>query len=395
MKWLKLYTKNTQRGRRQGGVFPYPKKKTHISCLIIQRIRRWLPLLALDKGNIGLGPVVDLLLGLGVSRSRGDEGAAGGDRAKVDAVGARVEAAGAGVAVDVVVALADLDLVDGVVIARGLGAGEPVLGGGVAVVEQDGGQARDRVVEVGDAVLGAGLGGDEVGDDTVAETGGAVGVDVDGVASGTEVGSTNGGDGTTKRVAGSNDLEARVGVDGSSDAVRHLLPGTVEALVELTSRHEARAGKGKVDIGDPVQDVAAASDSKDDLATGVIDGNVASNAGPETVKGADHGDAVGLNLGAVAATGDGAAGSSLRVAVGRASVLHVEGEVVDLRSADLSLRQMEHLGVVLDGHGHGRRQGGGGEEGEGAHVEGIEASKTTRTRGNTSRLGENRPLDQV
>lgn len=322
-------------------------------------------LLALDKGNILLGPAVDLLLELGISIGgrRDTEGAAArGNIAKVGAVSLDVEAASAGVAVNVVVARADLDLVEGVgIVVGGLGDRQPVLRGGVAVVEGDGGQTGDGVVKVGDAVLRAGLGGDEVGDDTVSDTGGAVGVDVDGVAVGTEVGTANGGNSTTERVAGDHDTVGRIGGqragDGAGDASGQLVPGIMEAHMELASGHERGVDKGKVEVGEPVQEVAAATDGNDDLATSVVDGNVAGDASIRAGDGGEHGDAVGLNLGAVAAAGNGAASCGSRVAVGRTGVLNVEGKVVHLGAADLS--GLESLGIVLNGHGHGSRQSGG------------------------------------
>ncbi len=55
---------------------------------------------------------------------------------------------------------------------------EPVLGADMAVVGDDGGQARDRVIGVRYAVLGAGLVRDELDKDRVAHAGRAVCVQV-------------------------------------------------------------------------------------------------------------------------------------------------------------------------------------------------------------------------
>lgn len=68
----------------------------------------------------------------------------------------------------------------------------------MAVVEEHGGQTRNRVVEVGDAELAAGLGSDEVGKDVVAHARRSISVDVNVVALSAKIRSSEGGDGTAQ-----------------------------------------------------------------------------------------------------------------------------------------------------------------------------------------------------
>lgn len=166
-------------------------------------------------------------------------GAAATNVAKVVAVGRRVEASGAGVAREAGVSLADDNVAGRVVLGGGGAVGQPVLGRGVAVVEQDRGQTGHGVVEVGDAVLGAGL-IRHVGDKgPVANTGAAVGVNVDRVAVLAVVGSTNSGNGGAERVASVDNAVRRVGrlcgSDSSGDNIRNLEPSGIEASVEQTA----------------------------------------------------------------------------------------------------------------------------------------------------------------
>lgn len=196
-------------------------------------------------------------------------------------MGNDVETKGAAVAADVGAALADDDLVEVVGDVEGA-AVEPVLRGGVAVAEDDGGQAGDGVVAVGHAPLGAGLGADEVGKGLVADARGAVGVQVDGVAVSAEVRGREGRHGAAERVAGGHDLVARVGLggggDGGLDAGANLDPGVLEARVDVAVVDEGALGLEEVDVGDPVADVAAAADGHDDFLAGVVGCDVATNA---------------------------------------------------------------------------------------------------------------------
>ena len=77
----------------------------------------------------------------------------------------------------------------------------PVLGGGVAEVEQDGREARDGVRLVGDAELGAGLLSHELDEVAVADARRAVGIDVGLVAGLANVARGDGGDGCAEGVA--------------------------------------------------------------------------------------------------------------------------------------------------------------------------------------------------
>lgn len=128
------------------------------------------------------------------------------DLEKVPAVGVEAEAHGATVAFDVGVSRAELDVGGG-----GLVALQPVLRRGVAEVEDNGREAGDGVVAVGDAVLLAGLGGDKLGKVAVADAGRAEGVDVDRVARLAEVGGGDGGGGSAEGVPGHDDLVLGVG----------------------------------------------------------------------------------------------------------------------------------------------------------------------------------------
>ena len=147
----------------------------------------------------------------------------------------------AGVAADAGVSGADLDLA-----GSGRGDLEPPLGGGVAVVEDDGRKTGHGVLVVGDAVLLAGLAGGESGEGLVTDAGRAEGIEVGGIAGLTEVGGGNGSDGTAERVASHTDAVAGVsglgGLDGRGNLGRNLLPGGVEAGVDETAAHEVTAG---------------------------------------------------------------------------------------------------------------------------------------------------------
>lgn len=188
-------------------------------------------------------------LGLGAARARVVE---------VVAVGIDVKAEGAAVAGDAGDAVADVDVGGGVVGVVGGVAVEPVLRGGVAVAEDDGGQAGDGVGAVGEAPVGARLGGDEVGELGVADARGAVAVQVNGdVLVGAQVGSGEGGDGGAEGVAGGDDLVGRVlgagGVDGVDGGGAQALPGAGEACVGLAAVNErVAAGEEEVEVGDPV-----------------------------------------------------------------------------------------------------------------------------------------------
>lgn len=82
---------------------------------------------------------------------------------------------------------------------------QPVLGRGMAVAKDDGRETRNRVSFVCDAELLAGLAACKVGKLVIADSWGAVSVEVAGVASSSEIGGTKVGDSTAERVAGKDD----------------------------------------------------------------------------------------------------------------------------------------------------------------------------------------------
>lgn len=187
------------------------------------------------------------------------------------------------VAVGVLVARAHNNVTDGVVYSVRVTSRQPVLGRSVAVVEDDGRQPWDRVIQVSDTVLGAGLVGDKVGKRRVAHTRRAKGVDIVGIARITEVRAGKGRNGTTERVARDDQAVARVvaegGGHGGGNAVRDLVPGITEAGVDLSAVGEVVVFERKDDIGDEVADVVAATHGDDDFATGVVEADVGANPG--------------------------------------------------------------------------------------------------------------------
>lgn len=152
----------------------------------------------------------------------------------------------------------------------------------MAVLEEDGGQTRNRVVDVGDAELAAGLGSDKVGKDVVAHARRSVCVDVDVEALSAKSRSCEGGDGAAQGVARGDDAEARVGgdglADGSGGSVGDFVPGVVEAVVDLAAVCEAAVSEAEDDVGDEVAEVVAAADGEDDELVGAVDGDEAANA---------------------------------------------------------------------------------------------------------------------
>lgn len=198
-------------------------------------------------------------------------------------MGRDVESRGAGVAVRVGNAGADLDLRGCVVNGGSIASGEPELGRHVAVLEENGRQTRNGVVDVGDAELAAGLVGDEVDKDVVAHAGRSVGEDVDVEALSAKIRSRESSNGTAERVARGDDAEVRVGGDGLADGgggvVGDFVPGVVEAVVDLAAVGEGAVFEAEDDVGDEVADVVAAADGEDDELVGGVDGDEAANAG--------------------------------------------------------------------------------------------------------------------
>lgn len=195
-----------------------------------------------------------------------------------------VEAKGAAIAARVGNAVAEPHVADGIVMLVHGAPGKPVLGRDVAVAEEDGGQARDGVVAVGDAPLAAGLAGHPVGEVVVADARRAEGVDVGGDALAAQVGAREGGDGAAERVAGDDDLVVAVGgaggVDAAGGGVGDLLPGLGEAGVDLALADEVARLPGEEEVGDEVAEVVAAAQGEDDFAASVVDSDVATDAGP-------------------------------------------------------------------------------------------------------------------
>jgi len=190
-----------------------------------------------------------------------------------------LEAEGAGVAGDASIASAELVLGDG-----GVGGGGPVLGGGVAVVEDDRGELGDRVLVVGDAVLETGLVGDKGGESVVADTGSTVRVEVGGISGLADEASSDRSKSAAERVAGRDDLVARVGSLGSPDAREDgggdLVPGRVETSVDQAARHEAGAGNlGEEQVGDPVTDRLRAAERDDNRLGGMVKSDKTANVG--------------------------------------------------------------------------------------------------------------------
>lgn len=78
-----------------------------------------------------------------------------------------------------------------------------------------------------------------------------------------------------------DDLEGRVrraGLgDSISSALGNLIPGVAEASVDAAVANVGAAGLAKVDVCEPVADVAAAADREDNLLADVVSGDVASD----------------------------------------------------------------------------------------------------------------------
>lgn len=243
-----------------------------------------------DKVLVLLTPLVEALLQflvgnvLVVTLPVDGERSAAGSLPKVMQVRDDVEAKGAAIAARVGNAVAEPHVADGIVILVHGAPGKPVLGRDVAVAEEDGGQARDGVVAVGDAPLAAGLAGHPVGEVVVADARRAEGVDIGGDALAAQVGAREGRDGAAERVAGDDDLVVAVGgaggVDAAGGGVGDLLPGLGEAGVDFALADEVARLPREEEVGDEVAEVVAAAQGEDDFAAGVVDGDVAADARP-------------------------------------------------------------------------------------------------------------------
>ena len=104
--------------------------------------------------------------------------------------------ASASIAVSRSSAVTDLDVSKAVVRGVAVAVIEPVLGAGVAVLEEHGGKTRDGVVKMSDTVESAGLAHDKVNEGFVTDTRGAVVEEVDGIG-GAEVSYGQGSDSGT------------------------------------------------------------------------------------------------------------------------------------------------------------------------------------------------------
>lgn len=74
--------------------------------------------------------------------------------------------------------------------------------------------------------------------------------------------------------------------------------------MDLGASRQAAVLEVEVKVADPVADIAAATDRKNDLTTRLIESYVASDAGPEAIEATENSRTIGLNSRAVAATGN-------------------------------------------------------------------------------------------
>lgn len=210
------------------------------------------------------------------------ETSAAGDRAEVVQVGDDIKAKGATVAAGVCDTVADANITDLVVGRGGAACGQPELGGAVSVAEDDWGKTRNRVSGVGDAVLRAGLAGDEVCKLVIAYSWRAVAVDVHGEALAAHIGSSKSSNGTTERMTCGNELVARVGRASLANCIgsgpRNFVPGRSESSVNLAVGSKVAATPKEDNVGDKVANVVATTDGHHNLSTSVVNRNIATNA---------------------------------------------------------------------------------------------------------------------
>jgi hypothetical protein len=197
-------------------------------------------------------------------------------------VGSDVESRGAGIAISVSNASADLDLGGGVVNGRVTAGRQPVLGGNMTVLKEDRRQTRNGVVHVSNTELAAGLGRHEVGKDVVAHTRRSIRVDVNGEALSAKRRGRESGDSTAQGVTRGDDSEGRVGgnglVESGGGVAGDFIPGIVEAVVDFAARSEAAVCEGEDNVCDEVAEVVAAADGEDDQLVCAVDGDEAANA---------------------------------------------------------------------------------------------------------------------
>lgn len=150
----------------------------------------------------------------------------------------QVESCLPAVALSVGISGAVLNLVDSHLLIIALV--KPVLGAGMAVVEDDGRKTGDGVGGVSDAVFGAGLLGDELGKSRVANSRTAICDQLGSNSALAEVASRNSTNSGTEGVAGDGDAVGRVGDLGFPDECKgtgsNLEVGCVKAGVHKTSK---------------------------------------------------------------------------------------------------------------------------------------------------------------
>ncbi len=141
-----------------------------------------------------------------------------------------------------------------------------------------GGRTGHGVVGVGQAVLGAGLAGDEGGEGLVTDARRAEGVEVAGDAGLAHVGDGQRGHGAAERVAGHDDAVRRVGgherPGRRHDGALDVGPGRQEAGVGLAARREVAARVHEEEqVGDPVPDRLGPAERDHDEAPGRVCGD--------------------------------------------------------------------------------------------------------------------------
>lgn len=171
-----------------------------------------------------------------------------------------------------------------VIIRAAIPTRQPVLRRNVAVPYENRRQARNRIITVRHAPLTALLAGEPVGEVVVTDARRAEGVNVHGETVATKVRRAQCCDGSTERVARSNELVAWVlvasGLHGACDGVLDLLPALGEAGVDFTFVDKVAALPGEEDVGDEVADVVAAADGEDNFLAGLVYGYVGADSGP-------------------------------------------------------------------------------------------------------------------
>lgn len=302
-----------------------------------------------------LTPVVETGLELFISRVAialsalplGREWSAASSLAHVVKVSNDVEAESAGVAGSVGNARANLQVRETVVGVGGATSGQPDLGRSVAVSEEDGGKTGNGVVGMSNAELGTSSGAHVVRKDIVADTGRAEAVQVARVTVAAEVGSSNDGNGTAKRVAGDDEAVALVLVQASADQVvdraGDLIPSIGETSVHLAARGEAAVLPLEDYIGNKVADVVATADRQNNLAAVVVDSNVGGDTSAAARGTTNSVDGVTLDIGAGTVATDGITTAYAGVAVCGGGVLDVELEAAEVGRADTIFGMLARL----------------------------------------------------